>query len=250
MNWKEKSFQRSVRIFSAPLNEKNLKEMMDLLGNSTIADLIDSFYSAYNRGEMRISQRRGVINNWHPITLNLDHKSVSKVIARKIERVLPHLVCQDQSGFKREDIWAKTFDLLKIFWNKQDNRISQVSSCKQAFERKFKQDTISLFNLGSPSKAVFQLSMLRNIQCSVLNNGLSRNYFTLLRGVRQGCPLFPFLFVLKVELLVDKKRRSREQKFFKRNLKWVNLLMTPRFLTAISHNYFKTKHLESLYPEH
>jgi len=93
-------------------------------------DLIDSFYSAYNRGEMRISQRRGVINNWHPITLNLDHKSVSKVIATKIERVLPHLVCQDQSGFEREDIWVKTFDLLKIFWNKQEYRISQVPSCK------------------------------------------------------------------------------------------------------------------------
>ena len=76
--------------------------------------------------------------------------------------------------------------------------------------------------------------MLRNIQCSVLNKGLSRNYFTLLRGVRQGCPLFPFFFVLEVELLVDKTRRSREQKFFKRNLKWVNLLMTSRFLTAIS----------------
>ena len=67
---------------------------------------------------MSISQRRGVIslapkedsdlellNNWRPITLlNLDYKIMSKVIARRIERVLPLLVYSDQSGFVREGI--------------------------------------------------------------------------------------------------------------------------------------------------
>ena len=62
---------------------------------------------------MSISQSRGVItlvpkedsnrellNNWYPITLlNLDYKIVSKIIARRIEKVLPLLVCSDQSGF-------------------------------------------------------------------------------------------------------------------------------------------------------
>lgn len=62
-------------------------------------DFLDSFNSAYNKGEMSISQRRGVItlvseedsdlellNNWRPITLlSLDYKTVSKVIARRIE---------------------------------------------------------------------------------------------------------------------------------------------------------------------
>ena len=79
----------------------------DLLGR----DLVDSFNSAYNTGEMSISQRRGVItlvpkedsdlellNNWRPITLlNLDYKIASKIIARRIEKVLPVLVCSDQS---------------------------------------------------------------------------------------------------------------------------------------------------------
>lgn len=62
---------------------------------------------------MSISQRRGVItlvpkedsdlellNNWHPITLlNLDYKIMPKIIARRKEKVLPLLVCSDQSGF-------------------------------------------------------------------------------------------------------------------------------------------------------
>ena len=76
-------------------------------------DLVDSFNSTCNTGEMSISQRRGVITlvpkedsdlellkNWHPITLlNLDYKIMSKIIARRKEKVLQLLVCSDQSGF-------------------------------------------------------------------------------------------------------------------------------------------------------
>ena len=40
-------------------------------------------------------------NNWRPITLNLDYKIVSNIIARRIEKVLPLLVCSDQSGFAK-----------------------------------------------------------------------------------------------------------------------------------------------------
>ena len=76
-------------------------------------DLVNSFNTAYNEGELSISQRRGVItlvpkedsclsdlSNWRPITLlNLDYKIASKVIAKRIERFLPRLIHPDQTGF-------------------------------------------------------------------------------------------------------------------------------------------------------
>ena len=81
----------------------------DLLGQ----DLVNCFNCAYKKGEMSVSQRRGVItlvpkedsnllslSNWRPITLlNLDYKIASKVTAKRMEKVLSVLVNPDQTGF-------------------------------------------------------------------------------------------------------------------------------------------------------
>ena len=41
-----------------------------------------------------------------------------------------------------------------------------------------------------------------NIESCILNNGWANNLFKLSRGVRQGCPLSPYLFILAVTVEV------------------------------------------------
>ena len=81
----------------------------DLIGE----DLVNSLNSAYQNGELSISQHRGVISlipkedssllkleNWRPITLlNVDYKIASKAIAKRIEPLLSFLIHPDQTGF-------------------------------------------------------------------------------------------------------------------------------------------------------
>ena len=79
----------------------------DLLCN----DLLYSYNEAFRKGSL--SQKRGTITlipkgdenltelkNWRPISLlNIDYKILSKVLARRMEKVLPKLVLSDQTGF-------------------------------------------------------------------------------------------------------------------------------------------------------
>ena len=155
---------------------------------------------------MSISQRRGVItlvpkedsdlellNNWRPITfLNLDYNIVSK------ERYI-----------------GQNVRCINDVWNKQNSKISQVFSCNLTFKKpltplngNLSKTLLLFFNYGESIHRWIS-TFYSNIQSSVLNNGFSTNYFALSRGVRQGCPLSPFLFVLAVELLACKNRQDK-----------------------------------------
>ena len=51
-----------------------------------------------------------------------------------------------------------------------------------------------------------------DISSSIQNNGWASEFFHLGRGVRQGCPLSPYLFVLCVDILGTAIRNHKEVK--------------------------------------
>ena len=64
-----------------------------------------------------------------------------------------------------------------------------------------------MFKFGCNFKKWFSVTY-NNIQSAVMNGGQMTEYFEITRGVRQGCPLSPSLFILTVELLALKIRQS------------------------------------------
>ena len=200
-----------------------------------IRDLVNSFSAAYNEGELSISQRRGVItlvpkedsslsdlSDWRPITLlNLDYKIASKVIAKRIERFLPKIIHSDQTGFVKGRYIGQNIRLINDIM--EQTKLQNIPGILilldflKAFdtiEWSFIQNTLNLLNFGVGIKrwvSVFYSSP----ESAVLNNGFSTNYFQLSRGVRQGCPLSPYLFILGVEILACKIRQNKEMQGIK-----------------------------------
>ena len=61
-------------------------------------------------------------------------------------------------------------------------------------------------SFGSPSFLKWIKTFYTNISSCVVNNGYSSEFFSLQRGVRQGCPLSGLRFVLAVEPLAHQIR--------------------------------------------
>ena len=200
------------------------KYFVGLLGE----DLVACFNAAYDANELSISQRRGVItlilkedgsllelSNWRPITLlNVDCKVATKVIAKRIESLLPKLVHSDQTGFIKGRYIGQNIrliiDIMEHTKSHNTPGILVSLDFQKAFdslEWSFMMNTLDIFNFGTSIKRWIS-TFYTNIESAAINNGFTTNWFKPSRGVRQGCPLSPYLFVLSVEILSNKIRQD------------------------------------------
>ena len=74
--------------------------------------VLNSFNEGYNKGELSYMQKQGVlsllykkgdpenIENWRPISLlNIDNKLCTRVLAMRLQNVLPNIISMDQQGY-------------------------------------------------------------------------------------------------------------------------------------------------------
>ena len=192
--------------------------------------VVEGFNLSYEYGQLSNSQRQAVIvlldkgkdrtllKNWRPISLlNVDYKLLSKTIAERLKRVLQNIVHSDQVGFINGrnivDNIRTLLDLLE--YTKLENLPGILISID--FEKAFDSVSWKFLEIVMREKFKFDdsfikwITVLYNGACScILNNGFTSMYFSLQRGVRQGDPLSPYLFILVVEVLACFIRQNKQ----------------------------------------
>ena len=190
-------------------------------------DLVCVLNSAFGLGSSSRSQRRGIITlsfkkgdrldpkTWRPISLlNVDYKIASRSIAARLLKIIHLVVDKDQScgvlgRFIGENV-AFLRDVLDFCSSSGAPAALLSLDQEKAFDRvdwTFLRST--LYAMGFGQSFVGWVNLFYNNVSSCVNvNGYISNSFNFSRGVRQGCPLSPLLYVLVAEVLACNIRSS------------------------------------------
>ena len=185
--------------------------------------MVDSLNSAFKHGELSSSQKQGIIKlidkknkdrrhitNWRPISLlNVDTKIASKAIAVRLEKVLPELISEEQCAYvKGRNIFEVVRTISDIMEHTHSNGIPGLMvtiDFEKAFDSvswSFLNKTLHKLNFGD-SFIKWVNTFYKDVSSCIMNNGVGTALFPIKRGVRQGDPLSPYLFILVLEPLLS-----------------------------------------------
>lgn len=209
--------------------------------------LYHAFLEAADLGVMSPSQRIGIltlipkpkspselkfIKNWRPITLlNVDYKIFTHVIKNRILHTIPKLISNSQSGFQKGKSTTDNLILMYLtLEHYQDNSedqgmIMQVDLMKafDSVEHKFLFKVLASMGFGNYLINLVKVAFNACMSFANINGHLSSPIY-LLRGLHQGSPLSPILFLLVAQVLTNKLLNNNQIKGM--NLDGVDILLS------------------------
>ena len=138
------------------------------------------------------------------------------MIAERLKKILPKVISPSQKGYlKGRFIGENTrflYDLMKITEEKSIPGLLLLIDFEKAFdtvEWSFIDNCLKYFNFGISLRSWIK-TFYSGISSSVCSNGHIPEFFKISRGVRQGDPLSPYLFLIVGEVLYRAANRNKK----------------------------------------
>ena len=189
--------------------------------------VMNSLREGEERGQFSDSQRQSVIrllekkgksrekmSGWRPISLlNVDLKLYSKILAERLKIVCREVIGEEQLAYlSGNDIHEGHILLNRALEMARKKKISGLLCCidfRAAFDSvSHKFIFTSLQRMGVGENLISMLKTLYNEnQSAVMNFGTTTNWISLERSCRQGDPVSAYLFIIGMEVLLNRLRK-------------------------------------------
>lgn len=212
---------KKMNVNKAPGADGLTTEFYKTFWRELADDLCEIYNFAFEGESLANSQRESILRllfkkgercnlkNWRPIALlNTDYKILATVMATRLRPTLASVIQEHQScGIPGRTIFDSVLTLRDIVSDVNIRKAKGILISidqEKAFDRVNRDlldRILEKFNYG-PSFRRWIKTLYAGANCRVINNGHLSEPILLRRGVRQGCPLSPLLYIFAIEILL------------------------------------------------
>ena len=162
------------------------------------------------------------MTEFRPISLcNVGYKIISKIFSSRLKCILPKIISETQSAFAAERLITdnimvaqEMFHALRTNPSCKEKYVAIKTDMSKAYDRvEWSFMEALLLKFGFDQQWVARImKCITSVSYQVLINGEAKGLITPSRGLRQGDPLSPFLFILCTEVLISHIKQAERNK--------------------------------------